>query len=246
MKEKIINIIKFVLCIVLFLFAWNFTYLGYFAFSTITYALFALFLVIKYKIVTKNKLFVKPNINKETAKETFVKVSEYLLIGIILNLIFYLILNIVPSEILYSYRYKYLGMYGGATTVVYILLTCVFYPFFENYFIRKRLLNFKDKKLLIFNSLIISLFLGFIQVSVVYSAYIMVTSFIVSMFYVKTKNIKEATIFSGCINFIFGLLNLYYSDMKFFLLGLFLVLIFVNLIIAILKEIKYQKEQNVL
>lgn len=232
MKKTLNNIFLSILFLILFIVPWTFLFSGVFVFAFFIYCTY-LIIYIVYKLIKDKK--EKQNI-KEQMKFDGNLIFDYISIAIFLNTLFVLILNILPSDISYNLQYNYLNMYKGAKTWVYILLSCVLCPLFENLLIRKSIIRFNNKKAKIALAVISSLMILIIQPSLIYGIYTFVIFLTLNLYFIEKENLKECIIFNIIINLIYSLMILYLSEYKALICTIMFMLLIINLFLKKEKE----------
>lgn len=243
LKEKIINN-KIFKALIMFLTIIVFTYLFLIPNTLINagYFVYGLFIFIAYLIIyIVKRIIKKQKIKIEFNKKDIIKlIINSLMMGIFINSAFFILLEKLSPELAYTYSFGNFEAYRNATTWVYLLITIIILPLFDNLLLRRLIGKFKNEKFKIAFSIILSIFVLSTSATYISGLYLMIINLGLNLIYIKNKSLKQTFLIESCIAFTLSSMTLWLSPYKTVVILLMLVISFSAFILN-LKETQILK-----
>lgn len=223
-------IISILVSISLYLFPNTLINSGFFVIGLFIFLAYLLVYIIK-RIVKKQKLEIHEN-----KEELFKLVLNSLVIGIFINTLFFLLMKLISSDISYTYSFGNYQAYSNATTWVYLLITVIILPLFNNLLLRRLISKFKTNKGKTIFGIILALIIFLTASTYISGIYLMLINLGLNIWYIKGHSLKEITFIESLIALILSLMTLYLSPFKILVILTMLSICIISLFINIKKE----------
>ena len=234
-ENKIFKIFMFILTFIFFsciyLIPNTLINAGYFVYGLFIFIGYLVIYILK-RIIQKRK--VKMDINRI---DLIHLILNSLMIGIFINSSFFLLLQISSPELAYTYSFGNFEAYRNATDWVYLLITIIILPLFNNLLLRRLINKLKSKKSKIVFSIILSIFIFTTAATYISGLYLMIINLGLNLQYIKNNSLKQTFIIESCIAFTLSAMTLWLSPYKTIVILLMLIISFASFILS-LKESK--------